>query len=287
METPVTDSTSDAGATARFRSGTSSPEELLRRVRELLAERGNAAVARPNTASIDLLSGSGLIDGWFAPEKMGEDVVRWAARRFSFEGAVGAATHLLVEACLFPESGFQSLRARLKVDTRLGGSARLRTGWNRAFLLLPPEADGFCRFFVDAGGSWCPARSGLSADTREISVAVRRLELVDATKMSEWSFPPFPGERFSFPSPPPDRWYLRAARKIRSWALGRDLSLRISGMDELAAELRDTRQRLREDELRLETAARALEDRLLLLTRACAEIQQDAAALPGGSGDGE
>src|SRR5262249_34301101 len=155
-----------------FRSAVESPQALMARVREILDNQGSAGFVSRSEGEIDLRALAPFGAGWFAPEQLGRDLIRWTSRRFEFEATAGRASHVLMEVCLFPESGLAELRMRLRVNDSLGGAARVRTGWNRVHLALPANTFGPSRFSVDAGGSWCPADSRASGDSRELAVAV-------------------------------------------------------------------------------------------------------------------
>lgn len=227
--------TADETATPRFSSATESPAKLLARVRERLTREAARAplpdpvAAAPQEGPLDFASGRGLLQGWYPPEPFGDFTFRWTERRFAFETDVDDATHLRMEACLFPESGLQELRLRLRVDDRDAGTARIREGWNPIFFTLPEGSSGRARFTLDSGGSWCPAERGPSPDGRELALAVRRLELVCMSHLLRLSAPPA--------AVAPAGARSRAVHGIRRLLLGRELSHRIERAEEENARL--------------------------------------------------
>ena len=129
----------DETATPRFSSATESPAQLLARVRERLAREAAAdavpdrVAAAPREGPLDFASGRGLLHGWYSQEAFGDFTFRWTERRFGFEADVDDATHLRMEASLFPESGLRELRVRLRVDERDAGAAPIRKAGARFF----------------------------------------------------------------------------------------------------------------------------------------------------------
>ena len=225
----------DETATPRFSSATESPAQLLARVRERLAREAAAAAvpdrvaAAPREGPLDFASGRGLLHGWYSQEAFGDFTFRWTERRFGFEADVDDATHLRMEAFLFPELGLRELRVRLRVDERDAGAAPIRESWSPVFFTLPEGVSGRVRFTLDAGGSWCPAETGVSSDVRELALAVRRLDLVCMSRLPRVSVPPAAAA--------PAAALSRAVRGIRRLLLGRELSHRIERADEENARL--------------------------------------------------
>jgi hypothetical protein len=240
-----------------FESGHVSPAELVARVRRRLREQGHPPVATSADPSFDLSRPDGLIDGWYEPEVFDGTTVRWTNRRFDFEAEVRDATHVAIEAALFPESGFAEVRARLRANDVPGAPFRLRTGWNSRLTPIPAGVTGRVHFSIDAGGSWSPAGLGLSGDSRELAILVRRLALVPFVRLPRFAAPPSPAPSASL--------LARIVRKLRRLLLGSELARKLQQVDDLA-----------ELERRLNETAGILEDRLLQLALVQAESAADA-----------
>lgn len=160
-----------------LRSEVASPEELLGRVRRRLAAEAEVVGPPPADPVFDLLRDEGLLDGWYHGERAGDIVHRWTQRHFDFEAEVRDASHVALDALLFPESGLAELRGRMTANGVPTTGFRLVPGLNRCLVPIPAGLRGRVHFRVDAGGSWCPARAGVSPDERELSINVRRLAL--------------------------------------------------------------------------------------------------------------
>ena len=171
----------DSDDSRLFISAALSSEELLRRARARL----RASVAPPaghaadsTNLQIDLVSGTGLLGGWFSAELFGDVPVRWTQRCFDFAADVGAATHVEIDALLPEESGLAELRGRLWVNDCAGDAFRIRPGWNRLLVPIPAGVSGPAHFSIDAGAAWCPLEQSINDDGRELGMCVRRLALV-------------------------------------------------------------------------------------------------------------
>lgn len=229
-----------------FESDYVTPAELLARVRRRLLDQVEPTISAPADPSFDLSKPDGLIEGWYEPEILEGRSVRWTNRRFDFEAEVRDATHVAIEAALFPESGFAELRARLRANDVPGAPFRLKTGWNTRLTPIPAGVSGRVHFSIDAGGSWSPAALGQSADPRELAILVRRLALVPFVQLPRFDLPPPAGQRSLIQ---------RIVRRLRRLLLGSDVV---------------------EVERRLNEAAAILEDRLAQLALVQAESAADA-----------
>ena len=248
-----------------FRSEAASPAELLGRVRRRLGSESTIPRC-PADPRFDLARGEGLLEGWYDAEIQDGSTVRWVARRFAFEAEVREATHVLLEAAVFPESGLSELRLRIRANDLLGAAVRLRPGWNSRLLPIPAGVSGRVHFSVDAGGSWSPA-----ADPRELSILVRQLALVRFVEL------PRVGGALRAEADPlvarPPSLSVRIARKVRRLLLGWELSERLLALEETQRRLRDLEDRI----LVFDSIAGIVEDRLCELARADAEAAADAA----------
>lgn len=256
-----------------FRSGAVSPAELLARVRRRL-ELETAPTPTPSVAvdpEFDLSTGDGLLEGWYQPELLGGATVRWAARRFAFEAEVREATHVLLEAALFPESGLAELRLRTRANDVMGAAVRLYPGWNYRLLPIPAGVTGRVHFFVDSGGSWSPP-----SDPRELSILVRRLALVGFVRLPRSRDVPVAAAAPAVGTPPASL-LVRVARKLRRLLLGWNLSEGLLALEESRARIRALEERVAESDRRFDATAEILEDRLSQLARVDAETAADAA----------
>jgi hypothetical protein len=245
-----------------FRSGAASPAELLGRVRRRLGSESTIPHF-PADPRMDLARGEGLLEGWYDAETHDGSPVRWVARRFAFEAEVREATHVLLEAAVFPESGLSELRLRIRANDVLGAAVRLHPGWNSRLLPIPAGVSGRVHFSVDAGGSWSPV-----GDPRELAILVRQLALVRFVEL-----PRVGGDLLGQADPRvarPPALSVRIARKARRLLLGWELSDRLLAVEE-------TRRRLGALEDRFDSIAGVVEDRLCELARADAEASADAA----------
>jgi hypothetical protein len=236
------------GSVPVFESGHVTPAELLARVRRRLPESAVAALLAPADPSFDLSRSDGLIEGWYQPETFDGVPARWTNRRFSFEAEVRDATHVAIEAALFPESGFAELRARLTANDVPGAPFRLRTGWNTRLTPIPAGVSGRVHFSIDAGGSWSPAALGQSADPRELAILVRRLALVPFVRLPRFDASPTASRRSLLQ---------RIVRRMRRLLLGSDVALLERRWNEAAAILEDRLTQLAL--VQAETAADAVE----------------------------
>lgn len=232
------------GSVHRFESGHITSAELLARVRRRLSETSAPALSTPGDPTFDLSKPDGLIEGWYEPEIFDGVPARWTSRIFSFEAEVRDATHVAIEASLFPESGIAELRARLRANDVPGAPFRLRTGWNSRLTPIPAGVSGRVHFSIDAGGSWSPAAVGQSGDTRELALLVRRLALVPFVRLP----------RFEVTMHRRRSLLQRIVRRLRRLLLGSEIV---------------------EVQRRLDEAASVLEDRLTQLALAQAEIAAD------------
>lgn len=251
------------GSQPLFRSGAASPAELLGRVRRRL-ESESAIPHLPADPRFDLARGEGLLEGWYNAEIHDGSTVRWVARRFAFEAEVREATHVLLEAAVFPESGLAELRLRIRANDVLGAAVRLHPGWNSRLLPIPAGVSGRVHFSVDAGGSWSPV-----TDPRELSILVRHLALVRFVELPRGGGAP-PEEADPSVARAPAPLSVRIARKVRRLLLGWELSENLLSVEE-------TQRRLRALEDRFDSMAGIVEDRLCELARADAEAAADAA----------
>lgn len=254
-----------------FRSGAVSPAELLARVRRRL-ELETAPVptpAVPVDPEFDLSSGEGLLEGWYQAEVIDGAPVRWVARRFAFEAEIRDATHVLLEAAVFPESGLAHLRLRTRANDVMGAAVRLYPGWNYRLLPIPAGVTGRVHFLVDSGGSWSPP-----SDPRELSILVRRLALVGFVRLPRSAA--LPAVATSLPAPPASL-AVRVVRKLRRLLLGWSISESLVALEESRARMRLLQDRLAESERRFDAMAEILEDRLSQLARVDAETAADAA----------
>ncbi|MDQ5856885.1 MAG: hypothetical protein M3542_01220, partial [Acidobacteriota bacterium] len=153
------------GSRFLFQSGAASSAELLARVRRRLEAESASVSLLPADPRFDLAKGEGLLEGWYHAEGHDGATVRWVARRFAFEAEVRKATHVALEAAVFPESGIAELCLRIRANDVPGSAIRLHPGWNCRLLPIPAGVSGRIHFSVDAGGSWSPP-----ADPRELSV---------------------------------------------------------------------------------------------------------------------
>lgn len=247
-----------------FRSGAVSPAELLGRVRRRL--RSESPISHfPPDPRFDLVRGEGLIEGWYHAETLGGSTVRWVARRFAFEAEVRQATHVLLEAALFPESGLSELRLRIRANDVLGAAVRLHPGWNSRLLPIPAGVSGRVHFSVDAGGSWTPV-----SDSRELSILVRQLALVRFVELPRVGALPGRAEPPAAQSP---ALSVRIARKVRRLLLGWELSEKLVAAQETHRRLEALEERI----LLFDSIAGIVEDRLCELARTDAEAAADAA----------
>jgi hypothetical protein len=171
----------DSDDSRLFISAAVSSEELLRRARARLrasVEPPADSAAGSTNLQIDLVSGAGLLGGWYSAEHFGDVPVRWTQRCFDFAADVGAATHVEIDALLPEESGLAELRGRLWVNDCAGDAFRIRPGWNRLLVPIPAGVSGPAHFSIDAGAAWCPLEQSVNDDGRELSMCVRRLALV-------------------------------------------------------------------------------------------------------------
>ena len=247
-----------------FRSGAASPAELLGRVRRRLESESTIRELRADPR-LDLARGEGLLEGWYDAEIHDGSPVRWVARRFAFEAEVREATHVLLEAAVFPESGLSELRLRIRANDVLGAAVRLHPGWNSRLLPIPAGVSGRVHFSVDAGGSWSPV-----SDPRELSILVRQLALVRFVEL------PRIGDVPGRTSPPDARnasLSVRLARKLRRLLLGWELSEKVLAVEETERRLAALEDRIP----RFDSMAGIVEDRLCELARADAEAAADAA----------
>lgn len=247
-----------------FRSGAATPAELLGRVRRRLGSETTIADL-PADPRFDLARGEGLLEGWHYSEIHDGSTVRWVARRFAFEAEVRQATHLLLEAALFPESGLSELRLRIRANDVLGAAVRLHPGWNSRLLPIPAGVSGRVHFSVDAGGSWSPV-----SDPRELSILVRQLALVRFVELPRAGA--LPGRTEPPPARPPVL-SVRIARKVRRLLLGWELSEKLLAVQETQRRLGALEERI----LLLDSISGIVEDRLCELARADAEAAADAA----------
>ncbi len=232
-------------------SGVESSAELLLRVQRRLASVGAVGAAERSDPVVDLARSDGLGSGWYDAETLDGLAMRWTQRRFDFEADVADATHVQVEACLFPESGLRSLTARMSADEIPGIPFLIRPGWNSLLLPIPGGRHGRVVFAVDAGGSWRPADRTGSGDDRELSLLVRRLALVRFVELPRFASDPAPSlsPRAGFPG--------RVLGKLR----------RLFSLD----------ARLSLQERRLDEAMALLEARLTALAEADAQVEADLA----------
>ncbi|MFN2386935.1 MAG: hypothetical protein ABR576_11745 [Thermoanaerobaculia bacterium] len=269
-----------------FTSATETREKLLERVRRRLRRTGapeSAAAAVPEPP-LDLQSGEGLLEGWYAPEQVGGISVRWTQQRFTFRTKADDATHLLVEACLFPESGLEETFARLKTGDDLGAPVRVRQGWNRLLFALPAARPLPTSFALDAGASWCPADSGLSGDDRELGLAVRRIELVRLPALPRFADLVPPAVRAALPPPVPPRSgpLFRAAAKLRrmllGWSLTETLERNAAEAQTLASELDGLRAFSAQQARLLDEAMATITETVRALRAEDERIRREAAA---------
>lgn len=252
-----------------FQSGAASPAELLARVRRRLEAESTGAFYVPSDPEFDLSTGEGLLEGWYHAESHGGATVRWVARRFAFEAEVRDATHVLLDAAIFPESGIAGLRLRTRANDVLGSAVRLSPGWNFRLLPIPAGVSGRVHFFVDTGGSWSPA-----SDPRELSILVRRLALVRFVELPRVGGAP--AATPAAPAGPPASLGLRIVRRLRRLILGWDLSQNLLAVEEAQQRLRSVEERLAETERQFNSLAAIVEDRLSQLARVDAETATDS-----------
>jgi hypothetical protein len=247
-------------------AGVASAAELLERVRARMRE-SSAVPAVPGDAGPDLVTGRGLLGGWYDFDAA--TGVRWVARVFEFGLSLNTATHLRIEALLAPESGFDELRARLAVGGDEADAFRVRPGWNDIVVPLPPGLQGVVHCTIDAGGAWSPFERDLNRDCRALSIALRRLEPVAlvafrppiATQVDADTPSPSVAQPVLVPAPIPSArtWRQRVGTQI----LGVDLEARL----ETAAQAQ--RETLA---AALTTAAATLESQGAMLAAQAAEI---------------
>lgn len=207
---------------------------LLARVKQRLRDEGSGPSgagpgSRPDP-EFDLSRPDGLGYGWSHAETLDGRTVRWTARRFEFEAEVDQATHLDLEAALFPESGIPELHAFLAADGVRGGDFRIRPGWRRYLVALPAGLRGKARLAVDVGGAWCPQATGHAPDARELGILVARLAFVPFLQV-----PPGPAPVTGF-----------RAKVVRRLLRGSDLELRIAHMESRILELEERARLLAE-----------------------------------------
>lgn len=248
-----------------FSSGAESPSGLLSRVRRRLAAEtpGDDPVATDPV--FDLAKPDGLGPGWYDAEIVDGQTMRWTQRSFEFEAVVAEATHLNIEACLFPESGFASLSARIFADDILCVPFTLRPGWNSLLVPIPGRLRGRIAFRVDAGGSWCPARRTGADDIRELSLLVRHVALVSFVKLPRFS----PASAAAEPGPAS----LPAGFAAHPGSILQKLR-RLFSVDGRVAALE---RRLDETSGRLDETMAVLESRLTHLAEMDAQIEIDLA----------
>lgn len=246
-----------------FRSGAASPAELLGRVRRRLGSETTIAHL-PADPRFDLARGEGLLEGWYHAEIQDGSTVRWVARRFAFEAEVRQATHVLLEAAVFPESGLSELRLRIRANDVLGAAVRLHPGWNSRLLPIPAGVSGRVHFSVDAGGSWSPV-----SDPRELSILVRQLALVRFVELPRVG--PLPARVDPAVARPP-ALSVRIVRKVRRLLLGWELSASFVALEETQRRLGALEDRIPP----VDAIAGIVEDRLRELARADAEAAADA-----------
>ncbi len=204
--------------------------------------------------------------GWYEAETIDGVPVRWTSRRFEFEATVGEATHVELEAVLFPEAGFDSLTGRIVANDVPGISFTIWPGLNSLLLPVPGGLRGRLHFRIDTGGSWCPADKTGASDTRSLSLLVRRLAFVRFVELPRSSFRP-PSSR---PVPAGSKVF-RGFRKIRrllgfAWHL-----------DDLNWQVEDLASNLDALERRLDETSALLEDRLSRLAEVDARLAAEAA----------
>lgn len=116
---------------------------------------------------------SHLISGWHPLEHHAEPI-RWTSRRADFLLRTEGKSHLVVEALSWgnePVAGWAEIEGR-----RLGGFEVDASDWHRLAFPLPAARDGSATLgAIGTDTPWSPAALGLSRDTRELGVAVRRI----------------------------------------------------------------------------------------------------------------
>jgi hypothetical protein len=267
-----------------FTSATENPEKLLERVRRRLKAGGTPEPEPPAVSdrAPDLISGEGLLEGWYPPERFAGDAVRWTQQRFTFRANADGATHLLLEACLFPESGLPETFARLRAGEDAGPPVRVRPGWNRLLFALPATAAPATSFAVDAGGSWCPADSGLSGDDRELGLLVRRLELLRLTALPRFGdlAPPAVARARPAQALPGTGPLFRGAAKLRrlllGWSLTETVERNAAEVTRLSSDLDALRALSSEQARLLDEAMAAIEETMQALMAEDERIRREA-----------
>lgn len=258
-----------------FSSGVEGPSELLARVRRRLASENTGIDVVSQDPVLDLAKPDGLTGGWYDAEIIAGQTMRWTQRRFDFEAVAAEATHVNIEACLFPESGFASLTARISAGEVPGVPFVIRPGWNSVLVPIPGGRRGHIAFSVDAGGSWCPAGRTGADDIRELSLLVRRIALVRFVELPRFEHPPLaPGAAERGPGPRPTGVSALPGRILRKLLRLANIDVRVASIDNRVVALE---RRLGEMTPRLDETMALLEKRLTLLAEVDAQIEIDIA----------
>jgi len=114
-----------------------------------------------------------LGSGWH-PLEHHKEPIRWTSRRADFLLRTEGRTRLIVEALSW---GKEQVAGWVEVEgQRLGGFKVDGSDWHELAFPLPPAGIGKAtRGTIGTDEPWSPAALGLSADTRELGVAVRRI----------------------------------------------------------------------------------------------------------------
>ncbi|HEV7670284.1 MAG TPA: radical SAM protein [Thermoanaerobaculia bacterium] len=114
-----------------------------------------------------------LLAGWYPLEHVAEPI-RWTSAKSDFLLRTKGRTRLVVEALSWgkePVEGWVEIEGR-----RLGGFQVDGSGWHELAFDLPDLPGGEATHgTIGTDEPWSPAALGLSADTRQLGVAVRRI----------------------------------------------------------------------------------------------------------------
>jgi MoaA/NifB/PqqE/SkfB family radical SAM enzyme len=118
-----------------------------------------------------------LTAGWHALELI-PDAIRWTSQASEFLIRTGGSKRLFVEAIVWGKGlAKRSVRCRMEIAGRNLGSFRVKSGdWNCFSFRLPRALAGpIVKGRILTKQTWVPADEGLSGDTRQLGVAVRRI----------------------------------------------------------------------------------------------------------------